>query len=73
MRWFWLLATVSSFVACFTRHTPGPLAFWFFAGIFGAIATVLAFAQARIDERTQADPLMDCRLRQYDKTDPPQP
>jgi hypothetical protein len=55
MRWFFLLATLLSWLLCFTRHGPGAMAFWLFVGIVGAIATALAFAQARIDAQSQPE------------------
>jgi hypothetical protein len=59
MRWLWLLATLLSWVLCFTRHGPGAMAFWLLLGLVGAIATALAFAQARIEARAQPDPIIE--------------
>lgn len=59
MRWLWLLATVLSWVLCFTRHGPGAMAFWLLLGLVGAIATALAFAQARIEAQSQPDPVVE--------------
>src|SRR5580698_9924505 len=55
MRWLWLLVTLLSWLLCFTRHGPGAMAFWLLVGIFGMIATTLAFAQARIEANAQPD------------------
>jgi hypothetical protein len=67
MRWFWLLATLLSWLLCFTRHGPGAMALWLFVGIVGAIATVLAFAQARIDAHAQPELHPDLIREQADR------
>jgi hypothetical protein len=55
MRWILLVATLLSWGLCFTRHGPGAMAWWLLAGIIGAIATVFAFAQARIDANARPE------------------
>ncbi|GLQ88442.1 hypothetical protein [Dyella flagellata] len=72
MRWLLLGATLLSWVLCFTRHSPGAMAFWLFAGIAGAIANVLGFAQARIEANARPESMLDLTLirKQHDK--PPQ-
>jgi hypothetical protein len=59
MRWFWLLATLLSWVLCFTRHGAGALGFWLLLGLVGAIGTTLAFAQARIEANAQPEPIIE--------------
>lgn len=53
---------------CFTRHGPGAMAFWLLLGLVGAIATALAFAQARIEAQAQPNPMIELiRERQSNK------
>lgn len=66
MRWLMLTGTVLAFVLCFTRHSGGAMAIWLLIGLFGLLATGLAFAQARIaagarDESLTADELKHLR------------
>lgn len=72
MRWLLLFATLLSWVLCFTRHGAGAMAFWLFAGIAGAIATVLGFAQARIEASARPESMLDLSLirKQHDKPPP---
>lgn len=72
MRWLLLLATLLSWVLCFTRHSPGALGFWLFVGIVGAIATVLGFAQARIEANARPETMLDLSYRRKDQDKPPQ-
>ncbi len=72
MRWFLLLGTCVAVVLCCTRHGPGAMAFWLMVGIVGAIATVLAFAQARISANSQTELVPDVLLQQLGKNKPPQ-
>jgi hypothetical protein len=68
VRWLWLLATLLSWVLCFTRHGPGAMALWLLFGMIGAIATALAFAQARIEANAQPElPLEPLRKQLRDK------
>lgn len=59
MRWLLLVATLLSWVLCFTRHSAGAMGFWLFAAIGGAIATALAFVQARIEAHAQPEIYFD--------------
>ncbi|GLQ91330.1 hypothetical protein [Dyella acidisoli] len=72
MRWLLLFATLLSWVLCFTRHGAGAMAFWLFAGIIGAIATVLGFAHARISANAQPEIMLDLPKRQPPQEKPPQ-
>lgn len=73
MRWLWLLATLLSWLLCFTRHGPGAMALWLFFGIAGAMATALAFAQARIDAHAQPELHPDPIRAQADRPKSPKP
>jgi hypothetical protein len=59
MRWLLLFATLLSWGLCFTRQGPGAMAIWLLLGLIGAIATALAFAQARIEANAQPDPVIE--------------
>ncbi len=72
MRWLWLLATVLSWVLCFTRHSPGALGFWLLVGIVGAIGTALAFAQVRIAANAQPDLRIELMRAPPNRNEPPQ-
>lgn len=72
MRWLWLLATVLSWVLCFTRHSPGALGFWLLVGIVGAIGTALAFAQVRIAANAQPDLRVELMRAPPNRNEPPQ-
>jgi hypothetical protein len=72
MRWLLLILTVFALLLAFTRHTGGALAWWLLISASGAIATGLAFAQARIaagarDESLSSYDLM--RLREGKELD----
>jgi hypothetical protein len=67
MRWLLLLATLLSWLLCFTRHGPGAMALWLFFGVVGVIATALAFAQARIDANAQPELHPDLIREQVDR------
>jgi hypothetical protein len=67
MRWLLLLATLLSWLLCFTRHGPGAMALWLFFGIVGVIATALAFAQARIEANSQPELHPDLIREQMDR------
>ena len=68
MRWLWLLATLLSWVLCFTRHGPGAMGIWLLLGLIGLIGTALAFAQARIEANAQPEPIIELmRERQNNK------
>ncbi|HET7333138.1 hypothetical protein [Dyella sp.] len=69
MRWLLLCATGLSWVLCVTRHSAGAFGFWLLMGIVGAIATVLGFAQARIEANAQPEMLLDLPVRRP----PPEP
>jgi hypothetical protein len=64
MRWLLLLGTLLSWGLCFTRHGPGAMALWLLLGVVGAIATALAFAQARIEANAQPDPMIGLMRQQ---------
>jgi hypothetical protein len=72
MRWLWLLATLFSWVLCFTRHSPGAMGFWLLVGIVGAIATALIFAQARIEANAQPDLRIELMRNLPEQKKPPQ-
>jgi hypothetical protein len=72
MRWLWLIATLLSWGLCFTRHGAGAMMFWLLLGIFGAIATTLAFAQARIEANVQPELTIELMRRSHDSNKPPQ-
>ncbi|RUL75368.1 hypothetical protein [Dyella choica] len=72
MRWLLLFATLLSWVLCFTRHGPGAMACWLFAGIAGAIATVLGFAQARIKANARPETMLDVTAMRKQRDKPPQ-
>lgn len=72
MRWLLLLATMLSWGLCFTRHGPGAFGFWFLLGIVGAIATTLAFVQARIEANAQPDLRVELLRNPYDPNKPQQ-
>ena len=59
MRWLLLVATLLSWVLCFTRPSAGAMAFWLFAGIAGAIATTLGFAQVRIQANARPESMLE--------------
>ncbi|HKT30812.1 hypothetical protein [Dyella sp.] len=73
MRWLWLIATLVSWVLCVTRHSPGAMGFWLFAGITGAIVTALAFAQARIEANARPETMLDLTHVHKHRDKPPQP
>lgn len=68
MRWLLLFATLLSWLLCFTRQGPGAMALWFLFGLVGVIATVLAFAQARIDANSQPELHPDLIREQWART-----
>jgi hypothetical protein len=72
MRWLLLLATLSAWALCFTRHSPGAMGFWLFAGIIGAIATTLGFAQARIAASARPETMLDLTQIREHQDQPPQ-
>jgi hypothetical protein len=55
MRWLLLVATLLSWVLCFTRHGAGAMAFWLMFGIIGVFVTALAFVQARIEANARPE------------------
>lgn len=59
MRWLLLLATLLSWLLCFTRQGAGAMAIWLFVGIVCAIATVMAFVQARIDAGARPETMLE--------------
>lgn len=63
MRWLLLVATVLSFVLCFTRDTAGAWGLWLLVGMVGIVATTLAFAQARIAGNARDDHLSEYDVR----------
>lgn len=72
MRWLLLLATLAAWALCFTRHSPGAMGFWLFVGIFGAIATVLGFVQARIEANARPETMLDLTHLRKRHGEPPQ-
>ncbi|RDS81504.1 hypothetical protein [Dyella psychrodurans] len=72
MRWLWLIATLLSWGLCFTRHGAGAMMVWLLLGIIGAIATTLAFAQARIEANAQPDLRVELMRHSHDSNKPPQ-
>ncbi|HUB89910.1 MAG TPA: hypothetical protein VMA74_09280 [Dyella sp.] len=72
MRWLLLLVTLLSWGLCFTRHSPGAMGVWLFAGIVGAIATALGFAQARIEANARPETMLDMSYLRKDRDTPPQ-
>ena len=72
VRWLGSLAMVLSWVLCFTRHSPGAFGFWLLVGIVGAIATTLAFAQARIAANARPDLRIELMRGPPNRKDPPQ-
>lgn len=73
MRWALLVATLLSWVLCFTRQGAGAMAMWLFAGIVGAIGTVLAFVQARIDAGASPEIIFEPHPPHADHDPPPRP
>jgi hypothetical protein len=73
MRWLLLVATLLSWVLCFTRHGAGAMACWLLVGIVAAIATALAFAQARIEANAQPEIVPERFTRRTDRETPQQP
>ncbi|RDS81582.1 hypothetical protein DWU98_10130 [Dyella monticola] len=73
MRWVLLVATLLSWVLCFTRQGAGAMAIWLFAGIVGAMGTVLAFVQARIDAHAQPEIMLEPFERRADHDPAPRP
>ncbi len=71
MRWLMLTGTVLAFVACFTRHSGGAMAIWLLLGLFGLLATGLAFAQARISSGARSESLSDYELQRLREGKPP--
>lgn len=63
MRWLMLTGTVLAFVLCVTRHSGGAMAIWLLIGLFGLLATGLAFAQARIASSVRDESLSDVELK----------
>jgi hypothetical protein len=72
MRWWLLSLTLLSWVLCFTRHSPGAMAFWLFAGIVGAIATAFGFAQVRIEANARPENMIDLAELRKRQGPPPQ-
>lgn len=73
MRWLLLFATLLSWVLCLTRHSAGAMGLWLVVGIFGAIATGLAFAQARIEANARPEMMLDLPKRRPEQDEPPRP
>lgn len=57
MRWLFLVGTLLTFVFCFTSHSAGAMGLWLLLGLFGVIATALAFAHARIASHSRGESL----------------
>ncbi|HEX5306537.1 MAG TPA: hypothetical protein VFW82_10670 [Dyella sp.] len=66
-----LSGTVVAFVLCFTRHTGGAFGVWLLIGLFGLLATALAFAQARIAANARDESLSDVDLKRLREGKPP--
>jgi hypothetical protein len=62
MRWLLLLLTLFALLLAFTRHTGGALAWWLLLAATGAIATGLAFAQARISANSRDESLSEYEM-----------
>lgn len=73
MRWLLLFATLLSWMLCVTRHSAGAMGFWLLLGTVGAIATVLGFAQARIEARARPEIMLDLPKHLPKQDNPPQP
>ncbi|MGO4702597.1 hypothetical protein [Dyella sp. 2RAB6] len=71
MRWLLLIGTLLTLALSFTRHSGGAMGLWLLLGIVGAVATALAFAQARIDAHSRADSLSDYELQRLREGKPP--
>jgi hypothetical protein len=71
MRWLLGVATLLSWLLCFTRHGAGAMAFWLLLGLVGASWTVLAFAQARIEANAQPELSIET-IRRAQRQPPPQ-
>ncbi|GFZ88993.1 hypothetical protein [Dyella caseinilytica] len=71
MRWLLLAATLLSWFLCSTRHSPGAMAWWLVLGLAGAIATTLAFVQARIEANARPEPSIEL-MRKPQRQRPPQ-
>ena len=71
MRWLLLGLTVLAILLCFTRHTAGAMGWWLFASCAGALATALAFAQARIAGSARSESLSEYDLRRLREGKPP--
>ena len=63
MRWLMLLMTVVAILLCCTRHGAGAMGFWLFVSIAGALATGIAFAQAKICGNARSETLSTVELK----------
>ncbi|SFR95825.1 hypothetical protein SAMN05216570_1273 [Dyella sp. OK004] len=71
MRWLFLTGTLIALVLCFTRHGGGAMGWWLFVSIIGAFATVLAFADSRINASSRGETLSEYDLKQLREGKPP--
>ena len=71
MRWLLLVLTVLAIALCCTRHSAGAMGWWLFVSCVGALATALAFAQARIAGNARSESLSEYDLRRLREGKPP--
>lgn len=63
MRWLFLIGTLLSLALSFTRHSGGAMGLWLLIGVVGAFATVLAFADAKINANARGETLSEYDLQ----------
>lgn len=71
MRWLFLTGTLFALILCFTRHSGGAMGWWLFVSVIGAFATVLAFADSRINAGSRSETLSEYDMRQLREGKPP--
>jgi len=62
MRWLLLALTVFGLLLALSAHTPGRLGVGLVLLLLGALASVFAFAQARITDRARDEQLSDQQI-----------
>ncbi len=62
MRWLLLALTVLGLLLALSAHTPGRLGVGLVLLLLGALASVFAFAQARIADRSRDERLSDQQI-----------
>lgn len=70
MRSLMLIATLLSWIVCFTSDSANIMAMGLFFGIVGMIATTLAFAQAHIDAQARPEATIEL-VQHHDQHDEP--